>query len=196
MSVELTITIQTDKGPLQRLSKGLANRAPMHAAIAATEEEFFKGYVSRLNRHRTAIGLGASPTSFYEKAAARIEGDHNEELALIRIPRATGLGRAFRDFNLTPKNGKKYLTIPAHRTTYGLRVAEVPHSMTFAIVGGRHKALVFTSGPDKGSAAYWLRERVTIKRDSSLLPSGEAIERVAIGAARKWLIDQMRGGAA
>jgi len=196
MSVALTITIQTDKGPLQRLSKGLANRAPMHAAIAGTEEDFFRQYVSRLNRHRTAMGLGAAPTSFYEKGAARIEGDSNAEMALLRIPRDTGLGRAFRDFNLTPKNGRKYLTIPAHRSTYGKRVAEVPHSMTFRIVGGRHKALVFTSGPDKGSVAYWLREKVTIKRDATLLPGREAIEQVAIGSAREWFIEQMKGGQA
>lgn len=197
MSVALTITLKSDAGlALQRLSNSLANRAPLHAAIADKEETFFRDYVGRLDRHNTARGLGATPSAHYERAAARIEGKSDADAAKIVIPNDTGLGRAFRDFNITPKNGKKFLTIPAHRTTYNVPARLVPHSMTFSLIGGRHKAFIFTSGPDVGSVAYWLREKVTIKRDASLLPGRESIEQIAIGAARSYLMAEMKGGPA
>lgn len=191
MSLEIDIKIEGSADVLQKLRKGFANRNALHAEIAGQERKFFRAYVhalgSRDERHKTADGLGASRSNHYEKASARIEGESNDDMAWVRIPRATGLGRAFRDLDITPKNGSKYLTIPAHRTTYGKRAGEIPHSMAFSIVGGRHKALVFTSGPDKGSVAYWLRESVSIKRDASLLPDEDSIRAVAVGAARRYV---------
>jgi hypothetical protein len=194
MSVALTISIKADADLVQSLRNGLANSAGLHAAIANDEELFYQKYVSSLNRHKTATGLGAKPTEHHAKAAKRIEGESNEDAAYVRIPRATGLGRAFRDLNITPKAGKKYLTIPAHASTYGKRVGEIPESVSFAIVGGRHRALVFTSGANKGSVAYWLRTSVLIKQDRTLLPSDAATTAVAAQSAKAYLVSVLKGG--
>jgi hypothetical protein len=196
MSVALTIEIKADADLVQALRNGLANRVALHAAIADDEEIFYQRYVSSLERHKTATGLGAKPTQHHAKSAKRIEGDANEDAAYVRIPRATGLGRAFRDLNITPRAGKKFLTIPAHASTYGKRVGEVPFDMSFAIVGGRHRALVFTSGPDKGTVAYWLRESVLIRQDRTLLPSDDQTRAIASRSAKAYLVAAMKGGAA
>lgn len=196
MSVVLEIKIEQNADLLQALRSGLANRMELHRAIAGDAEILYQRYVSSLNRHKTAKQLKANPTEHLAKAAKRIEGAGAEDAAYVRIPRATGLGRAFRDLDITPKAGKKYLTIPAHRTTYGKRAGEIPHSMTFAIVGGRHRAMVFTSGPDKGTVAYWLRTAVSIKKDRTLLPSDEATLAVATRSAKSYIATVMKGGAA
>lgn len=196
MSVVIDIRVESSADLVQALRTGLANTVELHTAIAAESEIFYQRYVSALNRHKTANQLGAQPTQHLAKSAKRIEGAGADDAAYVRIPRATGLGRAFRDLNITPKAGKKYLTIPAHRSTYGKRAGEIPHSMGFAIVGGRHRALVFTSGPDKGTVAYWLRTAVTIKQDRTLLPSDAATLAVATRSAKNYLATIMKGGAA
>jgi hypothetical protein len=194
MSVVLEIKIEASADLVQALRNGLARPAEMHRVIAADAEQLYQRYVGSLERHKTATQLGAKPTNHLAKAAKRIEGDSDETAAYVRIPRATGLGRAFRDLNITPRAGKKYLTIPAHRSTYGKRAGEVPHDMSFAIVGGRHRALVFTSGPDKGSVAYWLRTSVTVKQDRSLLPSDAATLAVATKSVNAYLTTILKGG--
>jgi hypothetical protein len=187
MSVSLNISINMDSVTLQALRNGIADRANLHKAVAGDAEILYKDYVSKLNRHKTANQLGANPTKHHEKAAARIESGYDRDAATIRIPADTGLGRAFRDITLKPGSGKTYLTIPAHATTYGVPARLVPHDMRFAIVGGRHSALMFTSGPDAGSVAYWLRRSVTQKRDATLLPDEEAIQKIASAAARNYI---------
>lgn len=196
MSVVVNIQISTSDELVQALRNGLAKRLPLHTQIAGDMEIFYKDYVSKLNRHRTAKGLGAEPTNHLEKSAKRIESDAEEGAAYVRIPRSTGLGRAFGDLNIRPRAGKKYLTIPAHRTTYGKRVGEISHDMRFGIVGGRHRALLFTNGPDKGSVAYWLRTAVRVPQDRTLLPSDAGAAAVAERSARAYLATLMKGGVA
>jgi hypothetical protein len=196
MIVDVTIIIEGDTVLVQALRNGLANSLARNTHIAGDMEIYYKDYVSKLNRHRTAKGLGAEPTNHLEKSARRIESDAEEGAAFVRIPRSTGLGRAFGDLNIRPRAGKKYLTIPAHRTTYGKRVGEISHDMRFGIVGGRHRALVFTNGPDKGSVAYWLRTAVRVPQDRTLLPSDADATEVAVRSAKVYLVMALKGGVA
>ena len=176
---------------MQRFRNAIADRRPIHAAMATAAAELTRGYLRSDNRHKSASFLGASPTNFRQKNAQAVQEFSDEESAYVRIPRSTGLGRAFGDVVIRPGSGRTYLTIPAHQETYGKVVRDFPkdsfhfailHSITTAAVlmwsedGGGHK---------KGEVAYWLRRSVTQKQDRSLLPSdtgyAETVRRAALG---------------
>lgn len=204
MSYDLTVEITgADKAraALSRLVAGLKDRTGLHAEIAGETEILTQDYLRALNRHRTANRLGASPTYHYEQASRLVEGHSDEEQAVIRIPRRTGLGRAFRDMTITPRRQDiTYLTIPDHARTYGKRVGDFQRdTFDFRIVGGRHPALVWADGPSQGQVAFWLKRRVFIPQDRTLLPSDDDYTAASVGAARRYvrrLLAQEEGGPA
>lgn len=179
---------------LQAMRNALARRGPMHARMAVRGQQFTQDYLRKLNRHRSAQRLGASPTGHHNKAAAAVEAQHDENEARVVIPRRTGLGRAFGDVVIRPGSGRTYLTIPAHQTTYGRSVRDFPEgTFRFAIMG-RHRALLWADGPDKGGVGYWLKRQVFQKQDRTLLPSDEGYAGVARRAAIEYLNNLASGG--
>ena len=172
---------------LQELRNALARRGPMHAVMAVRGKTFTQDYLRGLNRHRTAERLGATPGGHHQKAAAAVEAASDDGQAVIRIPRRTGLGRAFGDVVLRPGSGRTYLTIPAHAKTYGRSVRDFPEDSFRFVPLGRFRALVWAAGPDKGEVAYWLKREVTQKQDRTLLPSDEGYAGVARRAAIEYL---------
>lgn len=170
---------------LQAVRMALANREPLHAKMATTATDFTREFLIGTPRHRTAERLGATPTGFRAKNARAIQPDWDIDAAIIRIPRSTGLARAFGDVVIEPKSGRKYLTIPDHAETYGKSVRDFPEGtfkfailqahrpfpvLVFAEDGGRHK---------KGDVGYWLRRKVTQKQDRSLLPTDGAYQEIS-----------------
>lgn len=181
---------------LQAIRSGLANRRGLHTAIAVPAQEFTQNYLLKMNRHRTAERLGARPTKFRQKNAKLIEADADDLAAYVRIPRSTGLGRAFHDVDLVPKNGKKYLTIPADARTYGKSVRQFPEgTFKFAILHAHRPfpVLLFKSD-DK--VAYWLRKSVHQAQDRTLLPSDDAYSRIARTAAIDYIAGLIERGEA
>lgn len=174
--ITISVTAKGNALQLQRIREGLANRAPLHARIAANTEEFTKTYVralhSRQEEHRTATRLGATPTGEFIRAAKGISSVSDASGATLRFPRASRLRAAFGEYTVRPKNGPKWLTIAAHATTYGHR-ARVFTNLKFQFRGQRHAALVFDDGPYKGKVAYWLVKETTIKEDRGLVPFDE-----------------------
>lgn len=172
------IAIAEATGELQLIRAALTDRRRLNAAIATDAETFTKEYVSRSGRHRTAERLGATPTGFRARAAQRIESGSDNEQAFLRIPRNTGLGRAFGDVLIRPRPGRKYLTIPGVAETYGKTVRDFPeNTFAFTIMAGRYPVLVFREGNSRHRAwtlAFWLRREVRQKQDRSLLPSDAA----------------------
>jgi len=164
---------------LQALRSTLANRAPLHAALAVEAGNFTRDYLRTTPRHKTAQALGATPTGFREKSAQKISAVSDADGAVLRIPRTTGLGRAFGDVTITPRPGRTYLTIPAHKETYGRGPRDGFPTGAFDFViyqaaGGPCPALVWaetSGGHMKGDVAFWLRRSVTQKQDRTLLPS-------------------------
>lgn len=175
---------------LQDLRNAIARRGPMHARMAVRGQQFTQDYLRNLNRHRSAERLGASPTGHHAKAAASVEARSDDDQALLVIPRRTGLGRAFSDVVIRPGSGRKYLTIPAHQTTYGRHVRDFAEdTFHFAAIKSWRVflALVFTSGPYKGEVGYWLKREVKQKQDRTLLPSDEGYAGVARRASIEYL---------
>ncbi len=176
---------------VQRLRTGLADRKQLHARLAIQGAEFTRDYLRKDNAHGSAQRLGAKPTGHRAKAAKGIESDSNADAAIIRIPRSSGLYRAFTDFVIVPGSGKKFLTIPADRATYGRRAGEFPPgTFAFTIIGGRYPALVFREG---WKLAYWLRRSVKQKQDRTLLPNDEGYRKLARGVTGDY-ISELRSG--
>lgn len=195
MSLRLRITVDevpAARGAVETLRAHLRDRRRLHASIAGEAEKLTTRYLRGLNRHATARRLGAKPTHHYENAARGVESASDQSGAEVRIPRSTGLARAFGDLVIRPGSGRTYLTLPAHRRTYGKRAREF--DLDFRIVGGRHAALVFASGDtDAGTVAFWLRKMVRIPQDRSLLPSDRAYTAAAEGAADRYAREILGG---
>lgn len=175
---------------MQAMRNALARRGPMHARMAVRGQQFTQDYLRKLNRHGSAERLGGKPTGHHQKAAASVEAAHDEDSAMIRIPRRTGLGRAFGDVLLRPGSGKTYLTIPAHQKTYGRSVRDFPEdTFKFAVLQSWRVflCLMFVDGPHKGEVGYWLKRQVKQKQDRTLLPSDEGYATVARKAAMEYL---------
>ena len=180
---------------LQAIRSALANRAPLHAEMAGNSLEFTRQYLRGLNRHNTAARLGASPTGHYEKSAMALQAEADDQAAILRIPRNTGLGRAFGEITIRPRPGRTFLTIPATAETYGRQAGEWPEdTFDFAVImthrgptpvlkwaeaGGSHA---------KGDVAFWLRRSVTQKQDRTLLPPDEEYR----GLARDTIIAHLQ----
>lgn len=169
----------------QAVRNALAARQPLHSQMAVDVRGYAQAHLKSDARHASAQALGASPTGHRAKSAAGIEAEGTPAAALMRIPRNTGLGRAFYDMTILPTSGHKYLTIPACAATYGKSVRDFPEG-TFELgtVQGRFMALVFrgTTNP-----AFWLRRRVHQRQDRTLLPADEDFHRVALRSAQVFL---------
>ena len=159
---------------VQRLRGALEDRRQIHAHLAGYGKEKLRTDISALPSHSTANRLGASPTQHLAKSARKIEGQSDDKEAVLLLPRASRLRAAFGSYTLTPGAGKKYLTIPAHASTYGKRAGEFAggtFSFTpFGGAAGRFKALVFKDGANKGQVGYWLKTSVAIAEDTTLIP--------------------------
>lgn len=178
-------------GKLQSIRNGIADRRPLHARMAVEAQQFTADYVSRSNRHASALRLGAAPSGFRERTAKRITGVSDASAAIVQIPRNTGLGRAFHDVVLRPGSGRTYLTIPACDETYGKVVRDFPaDSFHFAMLGGRHAALLWAEAGgrhEKGDVAYWLRRQILQRQDRTLLPADSAYEHIASEEAKTYI---------
>jgi hypothetical protein len=176
---------------LQAIRNALADRRPLHAEMAGNALEFTRQYMLGTPRHNTATKLGATPTNFRARNATALSAESDDTAAILRIPRSTGLGRAFGDVTIKPLGGKRFLTVPATAETYGRQAGEWPRdTFDFAIIfthrgpvpvlvwaqaGGRHK---------KRDVAFWLRREVTQRQDRTLLPPDDEY----IGLARDTIV--------
>lgn len=172
-------------GELQRIRAAFADRRELHGLIAGDARDLTRDFVAKDASHKSAQLLGATPTGFRKESAKRITAVSNEEFAAVKIPRNTGLGRAFGDIIIVPGSGRTYLTIPADIETYGKSARLFPQdSFHFAVLQthrGPAPVLMWSKtsgGHTKGTVAYWLRRKVIQKQDRTLLPSEEDYRKI------------------
>lgn len=169
------------------LARVLQDRSEMHARMAADCTRFVQEYLLATPRHKTATKLGAAPTGHREAGARSLSAASDATSASVRIPRRTGLGRAFSDIMIAPGAGRTYLTIPAEARTYGRSVRDFPEgTFKFAILHAHRPFPVLLFASDN-QVAYWLRRQVLQKQDRSLLPSNEALREVGRRSAVSYL---------
>ena len=192
MNADLTIQVevtglQDADASVQAIRNALANRGQLHSKMALGVRDVTRDYLKADSRHATARSLGANPIGFRAKIAGEqggIEAEGSDSQGVVRIPRNSGLGRAFRDFNID-WNGTKRLTIPACAATYGKSARDdfAEGVLKLGSVQGRFPALVFSDG----SPAYWLVKHVHQSQDRSLLPSDAGWRNAACMSAQTFL---------
>jgi hypothetical protein len=174
---------------LQRVKNGLADPRPFNETLAVDVKDFTADYLKTTagTRHATAERLGAKPTEHLSRAAGRIETLSGVMFAEIRIPAATGLRRAFQDFDVVPKAGKKYLTIPVSAEAYGRRAKEFP-DLVFMIVGPKKRPVLARKAGNKlGEIFYVLVPKAHIPQDRRLLPSDKGFLEVGEKSAAAYV---------
>lgn len=195
MKIDITIT-DNATGPLQGLRKGIVQRGPMHARIAAEAEEFIKAHGAGISasEHRSANRLGAKPTGHLARAYQAIESGSDDSSAFLRVPRASRLRAAFGDYVVRPGSGKKYLTVAVHPEAYGRRAGEF-RDLFFVRLGPRQTPALARKAGTGMEVMYWLTRSATIKQDRGLIPF-EGLASAAQDAAEAYLDALMKPGTA
>lgn len=194
MSTAWTLPVGKDAATpmLAAVLEGLEDRTRLHRSIAPYAENTTRDYLIALapKRHKTADRLGARPTGHLERAAESVTSSSDATQATVSVT-SPGISRAFGILKIVPKNGSKYLTIPATAESYGRRARSFNDLRLAVFGGGRYLALVKAeqsnvatrqrSGFDteragstdkkKGKVYYWLKKSVTLPQDRTLLPS-------------------------
>lgn len=186
---------------LGALARRAADRPGLLKAVAVVEENLFRSYIGEqaLVRHNTSQRLGASPTGELEKAAQSPEGTATDTGVRITIRPGYLFARAFRNVEIVPQGGKKYLTIPVAAESYGRRAAEF-RSLRFYRPGPLSKNLVagrpvgYGKRGTTGETLFILVPRVRQTQDRTLLPSDDGILQAAEEAAKDYLLKKAETG--
>ncbi|MFD2275470.1 hypothetical protein ACFSQZ_03220 [Rubritalea spongiae] len=186
----------TARETLQYLREKLGDLSEVNARIAVAEENLFRDYIRgyAVNKHATARRLGAQPTGFYERAAESAEGTSTAFGVTVSVAPREAFARAFKQVEITPRAGKKWLTIPAVAAAYGRRAGEVT-DLQFVPLGAETAALMRrdkASGVD--TVFYWLKKKVVQEQQRELLPSDAAVGEVAGEAAEDVFIELIAEG--
>ena len=153
--------------------------------VAANMLNFVQDHLDQMasTRHKVADRLGATHTRFLEFASGRVAGSktgqtteitaESDSSATISILNTPGLTRAYHDLDIAPTKGKKWLTIPISRVSYGKRVADLRGMGRRVFRMGRSRVLAVSDETGKGKArpVYALVKSVRIPRDRGLLPT-------------------------
>jgi hypothetical protein len=139
-------------------------------------ENLTRDYLGKIavERHKTADSLGARPTGILSRAAESPEYSATGEKVVLTIRPGEVLARAFRDVEIFPRNGRKWLTIPIHRRSYGKRAGEFKDIFFLWIAEASSAFLVERAANGNLIFLYLLVRKVMQKQDRTLLPSDEA----------------------
>ena len=155
----------------------------------------FSNYMANgaASRHTWAERLGAEPTGVLEfdpservsksRGGGEIRSEADGGGADVLIIGVPGIGRAFGDLDIYPKNASA-LTVPIHRESYAKTVADLERSGWHVFRRGR--TLVGNHGSTTAGRAvplFVLCGHVHVSQDSELLPSAADIDGWAISEA-------------
>ena len=199
MNLRIKNKVSENATPQLYALRDLGNdRTRLNEKIAGRAAGLTRNHLTGLNRHATAKRLGASPTGYYEKKAESVESSATGEQAIVSI--ATGGGkeafaRVLGEVQILPREGHKYLTVPAINVAYGRRAkefgdlkfitfgrkgdADAPRALvkqTVTMVPGKRKPEIKQI---ENKVFYWLTPSVTLTKDRTLLPSDEAYLKAA-----------------
>lgn len=177
MSATLAITVQDTATPrMAQLMAGLGNRTGLHEAVGREALGLTRNHLIHIaaTRHATAERLGAAPTGHWAQAAEKTVETHDENAATITINQP-GIGRVAHDVTITPKAGKKFLTIPLAAEAYGQRAYRMNNTFFLRSKAGQLFIARQNGGARGGSLVllYLLVKSVFQKQDRSLLPSDD-----------------------
>lgn len=192
MSLATTIDVSGEAQVRQMLAKlqgQLTDRTILHKSIAGYAETLTRQHLKVLagTRHKTANRLGAQPSGHLARAAESVTSDGTDQAAVVSVV-SPGLRRAFGPMTIQPRNGAKYLTIPAAAESYNRRARSFNDLRVQVFKGGRLLALV-RDGKDgaRAQVLYWLKTTVSQPQDRSLLPADDEFAQAAYAGVRDYL---------
>lgn len=190
VSINLEIAINTASPVLAAVSKHLTDATRLHVLMAEKTEKLTRAYLADLGntRHTTADRLGATPTGILGRAAESPEAVGTRDAVVITMRPAEVLARAFRDVEIVPRAGKKYLTIPIHRASYGKRAGEFD-DLFFLQARSGAKLLCRRAANGNLIPMFLLVTKVSQKQDRTLLPSDSAYLGEMESAAKDLLLE-------
>ncbi len=195
---------------LARLGGALQEPRRLHEVIARGAGTLTREHLDHLaqTRHKTANRLGAKPSDHLGKAADSVTSYGTDQAAVVSVV-SPGLRRAFGALEIKPRNGAKYLTIPATAEAYNRRAGSFNDLRLAVFGGGRYLALVKAeqssladrkrSGFEtdqqqaglgwrrRGTIYYWLKKSVTQPQDRTLLPPDEDYAEEAVEGIKAYL---------
>lgn len=149
------------------------------------------------SRHKWANKLGAEPTGMLDftpaenvstsRTGGKILGSAEGNSAVVSISGVKGIGRAFKDLDIYPRNASA-LTVPINRTSYAKTVGDLMGEGWHIFRRGR--VLVGNHGATTAGRAvplFVLCGHVHINKDPDLLPSSSMIYQWAISEANREL---------
>jgi hypothetical protein len=190
--MSLSVSVQVRSPQLALLVAQLSGekKVELNRAMAISVRELTRRHLTKLSgeRHATANKLGASPSGHLGQAvraveAAEITAEDGGASFVINHP---GLGRAFHDVTIAPKNAKA-LTIPVAAIAYNRRAGQFNNLYVWkSKTTGNAFLAMRDPGADKHARpilVYLLVRSVTQKQDRTLLPSQEEWESAAAQGA-------------
>ena len=186
---DISVDIRTPQldGIIERLEP--TARAELHAEIAGRIHTIVDKHLAFYapTHHKTAHGLGASPTGNLEDA--EVESSSGEDGATVTV-KALGIRRALGPLTITPRF-KRALTIPVAAIAYGRSVASLKaHGIDVFRPKGKDY-LAYKENPKSqfSTVIYILARRATLKHEPDLLPRKEELAANALEAARDYIME-------
>lgn len=177
ISINLDIPINTASPVLREITRYLEDATRLHEMMGERVENLTRRYLAKLatERHATADRLGATPTGILSRAAESPEAKGTRDAVVMTLRPAEVLARAFGDVEIVPRAGKKFLTIPIHKDSYGKRAGEFSDLVFLFNKETNNALLVRRAANGNIIPMFLLVRKVTQKQDRTLLPSDEAI---------------------
>lgn len=200
------VTVINLAGPaLERLQRRLESDAFKRACGAGAARVIRQHFAARESQHKRFPG--GQPTHFWAGAARSIHVEATGTGALVGIAKQ-GVRQRWLGGIITPKNGPKFLTIPARGEAYGKRAREFKN-LAFAMTGQGPALVESAATPVSlgrkrkdgrrawkardavgGAVMFWLRRRVTQDPDPSVMPAEEAMLAGAAAGGRDHLLGE------
>ena len=175
MSLSIKIDV-TGSAPAQaaRLRGVLLDRIGMNERVGRDALALVQAHGKTVTAvsHKSAESLGANPTGHLEQAYEAVQQTNDATSASLLVPRASRLRAAFGSYTLTPKNGKKFLTIPASADAYGHRAGEFADLFPIR-TKANHLLLCRLDSTGNLQPMFALVPSATIPEDRGLMPFDE-----------------------
>lgn len=189
MSFGIKIAVSDEATPyLKELERRLGSREDLHRVMATEAKPIFQDHIIDNATHKWARELGGKPTGHREATARAITTESSSRQAVIMIPAASGMGRAFHDVTIVPGSGKKWITLPNTAAAYGRRASEFS-DLQFVPLGDDLAALMARAKSNgQRIVVFWLKKKIEQKQDRNLLPSDEILTEKLELAVLEWLV--------
>ncbi len=200
------VITRDDLSPLLQRVKDAAQIAGLSLVAARAIGILVKDHLVALNAQRHRFGR-----NYYARAARSVTAKGAGGLALVSVTQI-GIRQRLYGGTIVPKNGGRFLTIPANPAAYGMRAREFSDlkvarvvnpdgRLQWALVRRASQAISFARRKQKdgsvkvtvrpgelragGEVMFWLVRKVTQRADPTVMPSRLEMATAGVAAAER-----------